>query len=228
MLLCGLSLGASVQAEAATLTGTITWSNPQAPTPAFLHNDRHVCGSEGPVFERWVAVDGRGGVRGVVVYLEGEGLDTRGAKRALRKMSKRRELDQRNCMFLPRVVTAPLGAVLTIRNSDPLLHNAHLKDERGKTLFNLTLPVGQQRAKVRLRWPGKLSFDCDAGHSWMNASVLVFAHPFFTKSGAQGRYRIQNIPKGKFRLVAWHPDLGAKSAPVEIKSDEQTLSIRFD
>ena len=38
----------------------------------------------------------------------------------------------------------------------------------------------------------------------MNAFILVFGHPFFAMTDADGRYRIDNVPPGTYNLVAWN------------------------
>ena len=65
---------------------------------------------------------------------------------------------------------------------------------------------------------------CDI-HSHMNAFILVFSHPFFAMTDADGRYRIDNVPPGTYnvdRLERGHvvraeagrrvPDGGARRA----------------
>ena len=38
----------------------------------------------------------------------------------------------------------------------------------------------------------------------MNAFILVFSHPFFAVTDADGRYRIDNVPPGTYNVVAWN------------------------
>jgi hypothetical protein len=45
----------------------------------------------------------------------------------------------------------------------------------------------------------------------MNAFILVFSHPFFALTDAEGRYRIENVPAGTYNVVAWNE--GTSSDP---------------
>ena len=38
----------------------------------------------------------------------------------------------------------------------------------------------------------------------MNAFILVFSHPFFAMTDAEGRYRIDNVPPGTYNVIAWN------------------------
>jgi hypothetical protein len=58
--------------------------------------------------------------------------------------------------------------------------------------------------------PGIVPIFCDI-HSHMSAYVLVFRHPFFAVTDAQGRYRIANVPAGTYTLLAWS-ELGRAAA----------------
>ena len=56
---------------------------------------------------------------------------------------------------------------------------------------------------VRFDRPGIVRVFCDI-HSHMNAFILVFSHPFFAMTDADGRYRIDNVPPGTYSVIAWN------------------------
>ena len=56
---------------------------------------------------------------------------------------------------------------------------------------------------MRFDRPGIVRVFCDI-HSHMNAFVLVFSHPFFALTDADGRYRIDNVPPGTYSVIAWN------------------------
>jgi hypothetical protein len=38
----------------------------------------------------------------------------------------------------------------------------------------------------------------------MSAFVVVFTHPFFRVTDADGRYRLDNVPPGTYTVVGWY------------------------
>ena len=56
---------------------------------------------------------------------------------------------------------------------------------------------------------------CDI-HSHMNAFILVFAHRFFTVTYQDGRYLIEQIPPGTYRVTAWYEGIALQTSPVTI------------
>src|SRR5262245_61942822 len=49
-------------------------------------------------------------------------------------------IDQRGCIYLPRVVGARVGQTLQVKNSDPLLHNVHSTSAK-QNAFNVGQPM---------------------------------------------------------------------------------------
>ena len=78
---------------------------------------------------------------------------------------------------------------------------------RGST-WAATRPAARSRSASI--GPGIVRVFCDI-HSHMNAFILVFSHPFFAMTDAEGRYRIDNVPPGTYSVVAWNE--GVPSEP---------------
>ena len=45
---------------------------------------------------------------------------------------------------------------------------------------------------------------CNGGHAWMNAEMLVIAHPYYAVTEQSGRFELTDVPPGEYELVAWH------------------------
>ncbi|MGE5850365.1 MAG: carboxypeptidase regulatory-like domain-containing protein, partial [Candidatus Methylomirabilota bacterium] len=173
--------------------------------PVFKH--REFCGERMPSNRLRVGADR--GVADVLITLEGAS--------ALRGASPARSavLDNRGCRFVPRVQVVPPGTRLEVRNSDPILHTVHAY-LGSETLFHLALPVFRQRVWAILDRPGLIRIDCDVGHTWMRAYVLVRAHGLATVSGPDGAFHLTGVPPGTFSLRAWHESLGTRDASVTV------------
>jgi len=56
---------------------------------------------------------------------------------------------------------------------------------------------------------------CDI-HSHMSAFILVFAHRYFATTDESGAYRIEGVPAGPYRLVAWNDGQEREVRAVEV------------
>ena len=57
----------------------------------------------------------------------------------------------------------------------------------------------------------------------MESYVYVADHPYFDITGADGQYRITNIPPGEYRLEAWHERLSTlKKTGIVVVAGEKT------
>lgn len=183
------------------------------PAPGFLpvHKNRDVCGDRVP--DESLQVAANGAVRNVAVILDG----VRVGKAA---PSPPAVLDNRDCAFVPRVQTVRVGQILELRNSDPILHDAHARLNFTETLFNLGLPVWR-RVQRELREPGLIVVDCEVLHTWMRAYLVVTEHPYATVTGADGRFALDLVPPGHYQLRLWHERLGTQEVPVSISPGQQ-------
>jgi plastocyanin len=134
-------------------------------------------------------------------------------------------LDQRGCVYSPRVVGVRTGQMLQVRNSDELLHNVHGQSVKGNG-FNISEPKAGMVQQFRLKDEEiMLRVKCDV-HSWMTAFVGVVSHPYFAVSGAAGTFEIDNVPGGTHTIQAWHERYGLLSQTVRAKAGT-TTTVEF-
>jgi hypothetical protein len=125
-------------------------------------------------------------------------------------------IDQRACVYIPRVIGARVGQILQVRNSDELLHDVHSLSTRGNT-FNVGQPKSGMAYQFRLKDEEiMLRVTCDV-HKWMTAFVGVVNHPYFATSGATGTYAIDNVPVGTYKIQTWHERYGVLTTTVRVK-----------
>jgi plastocyanin len=183
------------------IEGTIRLAGP-APVVAArpIAKDANVCGAEAPAES--VVVGKAGALANVVVSVT----DARFA--GTPPPSAGASVDQRRCQYAPHVQAVTVGTPLAVMNNDAILHNVHGNEAGGGgpalTVFNLAMPIKGQKLPVPMRKPGLIRLQCDAGHTWMNAWIYVFAHPYFAVTDDRGTFVIDGVPAGEHVVELWH------------------------
>lgn len=179
-----------------------------APAPRVVAEGQCHPGAK-PVYDDSLVVDADGGMQNVLVYiLDGPNVPLPPAPATL---------DQVNCQFTPHVLAIRAGQPLSVRSSDPVLHNVHAAKPANNKPFNLAFPIKGQEQTLTLTKAeaAPIEVRCDV-HQWMRAYVAVFDHPFFAVTGNGGRFAISSLPAGQYTLVAWHEKYGEKRQKVTI------------
>ena len=128
-------------------------------------------------------------------------------------------LDQDKCRYEPRVLGVRVGQPLSIRNSDPLLHNVRANGTINQP-FNMSTPLeGVSFTRTFATREVMVPFKCDV-HAWMTAYLGVLDHPYFGTTAPDGKVVLGNLPPGTYTLEAWHEALGAKTQQVTIAAKE--------
>jgi plastocyanin len=186
-------------ADGGAIEGAVTFAGavPSLPPIPVEAKHREHCGAELPA-EALVVDAASSGVRYAVVYLEGVGRGKAPSE------GPPLVLDNRKCLFAPHVLSATLGDTLRVRNADPTLHNirARLLGET-RSLMNVVQPTQGQETDREIRKAGVMALSCDA-HPHMHGWLLAFEHPYHAVTDARGRFRLADVPPGRYRVVAWH------------------------
>ena len=184
-----------------TIEGTVRLAGPvPPPAPRPIAKDANVCGREAPA--EAVVAGKAGALRNVVVFVK----DARvaGPPPPVAGAS----LDQRQCRYVPHVQALTVGTPLSVMNNDAILHNVHGNEAREGspplTVFNVAMPIKGQKLPVPMRKPGLVRLQCDAGHTWMNAWIYVFDHPYYAVTDDNGAFVIAGVPAGEHVVELWH------------------------
>ena len=130
-------------------------------------------------------------------------------------------IDQRGCVYGPRVVGIRQGQALQVRNSDDVLHNVHGSSGRGNG-FNVSEPKAGMVQTFRLKEEEiMVHLRCDI-HSWMTAYIGVVTHPYFAVSDPAGTFEIANVPVGTHTIYLWHERYGPLTQTVDVKAGAAT------
>jgi hypothetical protein len=120
-------------------------------------------------------------------------------------LDKREELSSEKCLLDPRLQAAVVGTTFNVFNDDKLLHRLVFV-ELGTHDTLTVMPffnVGQVVASERLaKRSGIVEIRC-AQHPWTRAYIAVFDSPYYDVADAQGRFKIDSLPAGTYRVMAW-------------------------
>jgi len=129
-------------------------------------------------------------------------------------------LDQKGCMYRPRVQGVRVGQKLLVANSDSVTHNVRSFPVRNKA-FNFGQPPDTEpRERVFDEPEREIEVQCDF-HSWMHAYIFVMEHPFYSVTSDDGSYSIGGLPPGEYTVGFWHEKLGRKQQNVTIDASGQ-------
>jgi plastocyanin len=128
------------------------------------------------------------------------------------------EIEQKGRTFLPLVTVVQTGTEISFPNRDTVRH--HVYSFSPAKTFEIKLKADVAGSPpVLFDKPGTVVVGCNI-HDQMVAYIQVVNTPYFAKTDATGKARIDNLPNGKYTLKAWHFNLpGATAIP------EQELSV---
>ncbi len=132
-------------------------------------------------------------------------------------------IDQRGCLYEPRVLGVQVGQRVTFINSDPVLHNVRTVAEGNGTFNELMAQKDMRLTKVFGKMEVMVHAKCDI-HPWMAAYIGVLPHPYFAVTGSDGEYTLRNLPAGEYTLNAWHEVLGQKTQKVKVAAKTSAVA----
>ena len=217
----GLILGGvtvTLAQDGGVLSGRITYAgDPPAKKKLDITKDKEVCGKT-EIYDESLVVGSDKGIKNAVVTV----LGAKGGKFASQKAT----LDQKGCVYTPRVVVVPTTVELEILNSDGILHNIHTYSTANPSI-NKAQPKFKKVLTEKFSKPEIFKVECDA-HAWMRGWVVATDHPFVAVTDEKGNFTIKDVPPGNYKVEIWHETLGKQVKEVSIKAKEEAkLSAEF-
>jgi len=206
-------------AHAGDITGTVTLKGtPPAEKEITPLKDDATCGKfhSAPPTTRFYVTGANSGLADTVVMLKGISGKSTGASAAPVV------LDQKSCLYVPQIVAVQTGQTITVKNSDPVLHNVHsVPAVAGNEEKNMAqMPNGADLTLKFDKAENFLKFKCDV-HPWMFAWLTVVDHPYFAVTDKDGKFTIKDVPAGKYTVTALH----RKAAPLGV---DQEVEVKAD
>jgi hypothetical protein len=197
---------------AASVSGEVRYQGPQVkPVPIDMGADPACAKSNAePVYAQDLVVNSNGTLRNALVFIK-DGLPP--GKYPLPKSQP--SLDQKGCMYHPRVIGVMVGQEFQIGNSDPTMHNIHPSPKENREWNRAQIqggaPFHDHFSHKEIAVPVK----CNV-HPWMKAWIAVLEHPYFAVTGEDGSFEIQGLPPGDYTIEVWHEKLGTMDQKVTL------------
>lgn len=176
----------------------------------------------GTVYHRDLIVDAKSkGLKDVVVIVEDA------PKFELKKNLSPAVVDQRDMLFLPRVLAVRAGQKVRFENSDLCNHAVQAHSTTEANVFNVATPPNQPFEHAFVVQKNPVVIGCPI-HAWMRAYLIVTDHPFVAITDKEGKFRIEGIPPGKYRVAFRHLDTATtERRDVEIRAGA-TATLEWD
>ena len=136
-----------------------------------------------------------------------------------------KEVEQKDLTFIPALLPIRVGTRVEFPNLDDDYHNvfSYSKVKR----FDLgRYKKDEKPASQKFDRPGVVKLYCEI-HEHMRSTILVLDTPYFQKTDATGKFRLNDIPAGHYKLKAWLDEDKVLEQEIEVKEGQPTLA-NFD
>jgi plastocyanin len=200
----------------ATPTKKLPDAGPQ-PAVAGKDDEAELPKPKGPiaVLHGKLTIDGKP-IQGIgVVMMYGAG--------GVKRVAKKRVIEQRNKTFAPHVTAVPVGSTISFPNYDDLFHNV-FSVSKAKA-FDLGLYKNGETREITLDKPGVIRVGCNI-HANMSAYIIAVDAPHYTIVDPDGGFLFNTLLPGKYRAQIWLENAAEPlTSEVQIKQGDNQLSL---
>jgi plastocyanin len=164
-----------------------------------------------------LVVDGKTkGLRWVIVAVEDAP-----AQPKLEGADKPIVIDQKDMLFMPRVIAIQHGRPVRFDNNDQRNHSVSTAAREKENEMNVFVTPKEPVTKTFLPEKTAIRVSC-ALHPCMTAWIYVAKHPWVAVTDEKGVFVINEVPAGKYTLHLRHPDTGlGERRQIEVQSGKK-------
>lgn len=211
ILISVLVLAGPLRAE--DITGQVRFLGKLPPPQKFTLTDG------GTLVHHDLVVGKEKGLRDVVVLLENAPAAPKLAQ------AKPVLMDQKDMVFVPRVIAVQHGRPVQFSNSDLYNHSVMTASTIPENELNTFITPGKPYEHTFVTQKHPIQVGCSL-HPWMRAWIFVCSHPHFAVSDEQGRFRIPDVPSGRYSVWFRHPDTGMQERrTVDVRNGRRTETV---
>jgi hypothetical protein len=171
-----------------------------------------------PVMAKRYEIVAKGGVLSTnppvaVVYLEGPFVS--------RKPLRPKQIIQKDFIFNPSLLPVQTGTKVEFPNQDDTYHNVFSFSPAKRFDLGRHRPEDEPVPSQIFDKAGMVTLRCDI-HEHMRAIILVLDTPHFVVSGSDGKFRLEGLPEGSYKLKAWINSRKTLEKPVILTGSGRT------
>ncbi len=138
-------------------------------------------------------------------------------------------IDAINCKFLPDVNAVRQGEVFKVNNKDAVMHNSQVyQKERGKIILNIPIPAEEvSDGAVHFQKNYKIYQMICGMHEFMQTWGYRVQNPYYSITGREGSFKIDNIPPGDYILHAWHYLMDTQTRKIHL-TENSVIDLKFE
>lgn len=131
--------------------------------------------------------------------------------------------------FFPFVGIVQNHDTFTVKNEDPILHNAQLyQSEKGNLLLTVPNPPDSFGTfPIRFEHNRRIYQMICGMHEFMQARGYAVDNPYYALTDERGVFRIDALPPGTYKVTAWRPHFHPIERTVTI-APNGTASLVFE
>jgi hypothetical protein len=198
-------------ATAGTITGRVHWAGEPPSVPPLLQRPNLLATDGNKETIPWpnpnapVIDPGTHAVQGAVVFLRG--VDPRRTRPwdlpPVRVVQQGQQLHVRQGEEDGKLGFVRRGDAVEMVSDDPVFHSLHAG---GAAFFTLAFPDPGPPRTRRLADCGLVELTSAAGYFWMRGYLFADDHPYYARTDSEGRFRLADVPPGRYEAVCWLPD----------------------
>jgi len=143
-----------------------------------------------------------------IIYVETINAPVKGAVAAMKQEGK---------AFQPSTLVVTKGTKVDFPNRDAIFHNVF--SVTPDSSFDLGSYRQGESKSVTMTKPGVVTVYCNM-HPQMVGHILVVPNSNYVRAGADGFFRLTNVPAGQHRIVAWAPNSKAVTVSANVVENE--------